>query len=680
MITKKLGRRILSFLLLLTMVLGTMQGISLTAYAADNNYLTFTGTAAFNFKANLKNGSLQYSTDAVNWSNLTSETELEVNNEKHILYLRGSGNSNKSMFGSKNHITITSTGTVECNGDIRTIIEYTNPDNAVMGAGCFQYMFLDCTSLTKAPKLPETNLSDDCYICMFSGCTNLTEAPELPATTLPKYCYQGMFRDCTSLTKAPELPATGLGIYCYSSMFAGCTGLTKAPELPATTLATGCYEYMFSGCTGLTEALKLPATTLTDGCYMNMFYGCSGIKLSAEKTSEYNAEYRIPTSGTGTTANNALNNMFSNTGGTFNGTPDINKTYYVHKDIEPVASVKAGDTTTYYSTFDEALAAWSENSTLTLLEDVERTAKIAVEQTKTLDLNGKTITLNTTESEQRVIQVRQMCTFTLKDSSGTDSGKITGVNTTNTWSGGLYINQRSTVNMYGGTITGNKSAYGAGVWIDGRYGNAGTGGTFNMYGGVITGNESTTGGGVYVGKWNDSSVGTGYFNMYGGTIKGNTADTASNVYIDYGVMTMTGGTIDGGFEDRQNRYVTVTFDANGGLGTMSQQYIQKNTATPIKSSTFEAQANKLFAVWNTQADGNGTSYSENQEYTVNGNSTLYAMWKDAVASVTVGKCDRWQFNNKLRHILRSIISLERKQYTYTLERCRSIKHYQCEWY
>ena len=345
-----------------------------------------------------------------------------------------------------------------------------------------------------------------------------------------------------------------------------------------------------------------------------------------------------------------------------------------------VASITVDGTTTYYSTFDEALAAWSENSTLTLLEDVERTAKIAVEQTKTLDLNGKTITLNTTESEQRVIQVRQMCTFTLKDSSGTDSGKITGVNTTNTWSGGLYINQRSTVNMYGGTITGNKSAYGAGVWIDGRYGNAGTGGTFNMYGGVITGNESTTGGGVYVGKWNDSSVGTGYFNMYGGTIKGNTADTASNVYIDYGVMTMTGGTIDGGFEDRQNRYVTVTFDANGGLGTMSQQYIQKNTATPIKSSTFEAQANKLFAVWNTQADGNGTSYSENQEYTVNGNSTLYAMWKDAVASVTVGKCDRWQFNNKLRHILRSIISLERKQYTYTLERCRSIKHYQCEWY
>ena len=43
-------------------------------------------------------------------------------------------------------------------------------------------------------------------------------------------------------------------------------------------------------------------------------------------------EYRIPSSGVGTTAANALTNMFISTGGTFTGTPEINTTYYLSTD------------------------------------------------------------------------------------------------------------------------------------------------------------------------------------------------------------------------------------------------------------------------------------------------------------------------------------------------------------
>ena len=50
--------------------------------------------------------------------------------------------------------------------------------------------------------------------------------------------------------------------------------------------------------------------------------------MSQTKTGTYQTAYRIPTSGTGTTATYALNNMFKNTGGTFTGTPTINTTYY----------------------------------------------------------------------------------------------------------------------------------------------------------------------------------------------------------------------------------------------------------------------------------------------------------------------------------------------------------------
>lgn len=116
---------------------------------------------------------------------------------------------------------------------------------------------------------------------------------------------------------------------CYYSMFYGCTSLTQAPTLPATTLTLNCYCSMFQGCTSLTQAPALPATTLATYCYRSMFGRCTSLKLSSIQTGEYTVEYRIPTTGTGTTATDALTNMFASTGGTFTGTPEINTTYYL---------------------------------------------------------------------------------------------------------------------------------------------------------------------------------------------------------------------------------------------------------------------------------------------------------------------------------------------------------------
>ncbi len=202
-----------------------------------------------------------------------------------------------------------------------------------LAVSCYNYMFSGCTSLTEAPELPATTLANYCYQNMFKGCTSLTETPELTATTLASHCYSNMFRDCKSLTEAPELPATNLAQYCYNSMFYGCKGLTKAPELPATTLASYCYNYMFYGCKSLTELPALPATTLANNCYYGMFYDCSKICISDEAGTfndiTYSAEYRIPTTGEGTSASDALTYMFYRTGGKFKGNPDINTTYYV---------------------------------------------------------------------------------------------------------------------------------------------------------------------------------------------------------------------------------------------------------------------------------------------------------------------------------------------------------------
>ena len=298
-------------------------------------YLSFLGNEDFTLKTNntTKNwdGTLEYSTDTKTW-NTWNGTEISSAGSK--LYLRGTGNT--KITGNSNNYRFVFTGTsalkIACEGNIENLLDYETVSaggHPTMAENCYAIIFNGCKSLTTAPALPATTLTNGCYMYMFSGCTSLTTAPELPATTLADSCYYYMFFNCKSLTTAPALPATKLTNMCYYNMFRGCTSLTTAPALPATTLAEWCYAGIFQDCTSLTTAPELPVTTLVEGCYNGIFFGCTNIKLSTTQTGEYQTEYRIPKSGTGTTAANALNSMFTGTGGTFKGTPSINTTYYL---------------------------------------------------------------------------------------------------------------------------------------------------------------------------------------------------------------------------------------------------------------------------------------------------------------------------------------------------------------
>ncbi len=139
-------------------------------------------------------------------------------------------------------------------------------------------------------------------------------------------------------------------------------------------------------------------------------------------------------------------------------------------------------------------------------------------------------------------------------------GNITG-NSANYRGGGIFLEDASTLTMEGGTITNNSASYyGGGVYLssgtfnlkDGRIeknradqrgggvanGAFYDGGTINMYGGTISGNRETSlkggnygGGGVYNG---------GKFNMYAGTISNNSViDNGGGVY-NAGTFTMSG--------------------------------------------------------------------------------------------------------------------------------------------
>ena len=69
----------------------------------------------------------------------------------------------------------------------------------------------------------------------------------------------------------------------------------------------------------------------------------------------------------------------------------------------------------------------------------------------------------------------------------------------------------------------------------------------------------------------------------------------------------------------------ITFDANGGKGTMGTQTVKPNKATALTANRF-TRADYDFAGWNTAKDGTGTLYGDKANITTNENVTLYAQW------------------------------------------------------
>ncbi|MBR2847866.1 MAG: InlB B-repeat-containing protein [Clostridia bacterium] len=165
-------------------------------------------------------------------------------------------------------------------------------------------------------------------------------------------------------------------------------------------------------------------------------------------------------------------------------------------------------------------------------------------------LNGNTITGSGSAQVFRANDTNAV--LSICDCSEPSTGKITGGK-----NGGVYIDD-GTVNLYGGSITGN-TVYqqGAGVYV--------SSGTFNMYGGSISNNTFTSssdrkGGGVY--------VSSGTFNMYGGTISDHVSSNGGGVYVASGTFNMSGtAAISGNSASSQGGGVYVysgTFTMTGG--------------------------------------------------------------------------------------------------------------------
>ena len=168
-----------------------------------------------------------------------------------------------------------------------------------------------------------------------------------------------------------------------------------------------------------------------------------------------------------------------------------------------------------------------------------------------LCLNGKTLSSNGSGK----IQVKNGGHLVLCDCQG--GGTFKGA-TKNVWGGACIYLYTSTLDMFGGKLTGGTvtgNGGGGAIALDDQRC------VFNMYGGEISGNNGKNYGGAIFQTFDPNKPNTtgGTFNMYGGTIKNNTAKNGGAFFSTIGgTIKMTGGTISGNTATQNSN------DAGGG--------------------------------------------------------------------------------------------------------------------
>ena len=229
-----------------------------------------------------------------------------------------------------------------------------------------------------------------------------------------------------------------------------------------------------------------------------------------------------------------------------------------HKHCICGGSVTAGDHTSHS---DVTYTAWNGTDGISYTNDtayVYLTGNATLSSHLTVDgktlylcLNGKTLSSNNTAK----IQVKNGGRLVLCDCQG--GGTFKGA-TKDVWGGACVYLYKSTLDMFGGKLTGGKvtgKGGGGAIALDDQQC------IFNMYGGEISGNNGNNYGGAIFRKFNANMPNTtgGAFNMYGGVIKNNTAKNGGAYFSTTGgTINMTGGTISG------NTATQSSNDAGGG--------------------------------------------------------------------------------------------------------------------
>ncbi|MCD7884764.1 MAG: right-handed parallel beta-helix repeat-containing protein [Lachnospiraceae bacterium] len=220
-----------------------------------------------------------------------------------------------------------------------------------------------------------------------------------------------------------------------------------------------------------------------------------------------------------------------------------NGEYETFTSVQAAVDAVAGDTASKYGTENGS----NDTITIIMLDDSREDITIPAGVSVTLDLAGCTLT----GLLKSVITVETGASLIIDDRSTEGTGTITGgdgtyfnyIGTTNAYCGGGLLVCGSAI-LKGGTICGNTTALGAGVFVTAN-------GTFTLDGGTIASNTATNnGGGVYVVSGYTNSTYTTSdpnFTMISGSVTGNKAGSGAGVYLysTYLNAEISGGSITG---------------------------------------------------------------------------------------------------------------------------------------
>ena len=79
---------------------------------------------------------------------------------------------------------------------------------------------------------------------------------------------------------------------------------------------------------------------------------------------------------------------------------------------------------------------------------------------------------------------------------------------------------------------------------------------------------------------------------------------------------------------------TITFNANGGSGTMASETEPYDTTAVLTLNSF-TYTGYTFSDWNSKANGSGTSFTDGQLVKFNGSATFYAQWTVSATTATI---------------------------------------------
>ena len=129
------------------------------------NYLTFTAeedSSTFGIVDNYKNFDVLYSLDGgETWNALTEEYSVTLAHKGDKALIRGY-NPNGFNFVSRCR-KFTMTGKIAANGSVMSLIDGVGNTTVIPSGYCFFRLFYRCSSLTQAPELPATTLTNICY-------------------------------------------------------------------------------------------------------------------------------------------------------------------------------------------------------------------------------------------------------------------------------------------------------------------------------------------------------------------------------------------------------------------------------------------------------------------------------------------------------------------------------------